>query len=127
MIDAMVEPRIVVAAMEPIHAKRIRWDRLIPAGLAPTTAVGDARKVDQANDITRAMRDRVPWMTDDQLVELRAFLTSRGTQATGILVRHTSDVDAWIAMVDDETRQRARMRKASLLELIELFDTTEAR
>jgi hypothetical protein len=116
--------RIVVAQMMPIDAKRVRWDRLIPAALKPTTKPGDGGKVDPANFITRTMHARLPWMTDEQLVEVRAHLVSRRTDATGILVKHASDIDAWIAMVDDESRVRRIARKATLVELIDSFTFT---
>jgi len=119
--------KVVVAFMEPIRAADVRWENLIPAALRPTTDPRDVRKVDQSNIITRAMHERLPWMNDDQLVELRAMLVSRRSAATGILVRNASDVDAWIAMVDLESHRRRIARKNTLIDLIDMFDmSTEA-
>lgn len=116
--------KFIVGTIQPIRARDVRWDRLIPAGLAPTTMVGDAAKVEQAHPITHAMRERLPLLSDGGLVALRAFLTTRDSSKNGSMST-PADVQAWIAMVDDETRRRARTRGMVLIDIIKMFSSTE--
>lgn len=111
--------------MAPIRAKDIRWDRLFVGGVLPTTLVGDAAKTEQDHPITRALRERLPVMVDDQLIELRAMLVVRKTSRLAGGTSKASDVDAWLAMVDNESRRRATMRGGVLVDLIKMLNGTE--
>lgn len=116
------ETKVCVAFMAPIRAKDIRWERLFVGGILPTTLVGDARTTEADHPITRALRERLPVMVDDQLIELRAMLVVRKTSRLAGATSKATDVDAWLAMVDNESRRRATMRGGVLVDLIKMLN-----
>lgn len=121
-------PRIVSFTLaQPIRSKDIHWGNLMPNGLAPTTLLGDAVKVEQENPITVEMRRQIPLLSDDGLRDVRKMLEARigdKSQRRGNIVTSVDDVRAWLAMVDDETRRRVVARKGELIVIVKAINAT---